>query len=62
MNLIEFFRDSLTNYCQPQITLLIHNVTDIRSPAYMYLVLLILIKIYRKFFLETILMDDFYNE
>jgi len=51
MNLIDFFSDSLTNYWQSQINEILDTLTDIRSPAYMWFFLLIMIKIYRKLFL-----------
>jgi hypothetical protein len=42
--MIEFF----SNYLQSQIDEIVHNLTDIRSPAYMWLFLWIFIKVYRK--------------
>jgi len=45
--LIDFLRDYWTNYWQS----VIDTITDIRSPAYTWLFLLIMIKIYQKFFL-----------
>jgi len=51
MDLFDFFKDSLTNYCQSEINAIIDTITDIRSPAYTWFFLLIMIKIYRKFFL-----------
>jgi len=47
MNLIDFVRDYWINYWQS----VIDTVMDISSPAYMWFFLLIMIKIYRKFFL-----------
>lgn len=47
MNLIDFLIDYLTNYWQS----VIDTLTDIRSPAYTWFFLLIMIKVYRKFFL-----------
>ena len=47
MNLIDFFRDYWMNYWKS----IIDTITDIRSPAYMWFFLLIMIKIYRKLFL-----------
>ena len=46
-NLINLFTDYLTNYWQS----IIDTLTDIRSPAYTWFFLLIMIKIYRKYFL-----------
>jgi len=43
--MIDFF----SGYLQSQVDEIIHNVTNIRSPAYMWLFLWIFIKIYRKF-------------
>ena len=51
MTFIDLFADYLTNYWQSQMNTIIHNLTDIRSPGYTCLFLLIMIKIYRKFFL-----------
>ncbi len=51
MSLIDLFADSLTNYWQSQVNTIIHNITDVTSPGYTWLFLLIMIKIYRKFFL-----------
>jgi hypothetical protein len=42
--MIEFFY----NYLQSQMDEIVHNLTDIRSPAYMWLFLWIFIKVYRK--------------
>lgn len=43
--MIEFF----SNYLQSQIDEIVHNITDIRSPAYMWLFLWIFIRVYRKY-------------
>ena len=45
-----FFKDYLVNYWQS----IIDTLTDTRSPAYMRFFLLIIIKIYRKYFLIII--------
>lgn len=47
MNLIYFLKDYWVNYWQS----IIDTLTDIRSPAYIWFFLLIMIKIYRKYFL-----------
>lgn len=50
MSLIDLFTDYWTNYWQSQINAIIHDITNVRSPGYTWLFLLIMIKIYRKFF------------
>jgi hypothetical protein len=42
--MIKFF----SNYVHSQIDEIVHNLTDIRSPAYLWLFLWILIRLYRK--------------
>jgi hypothetical protein len=51
MNLIYFLKDCWVNYWQNYWQSVIDTLTDIRSPAYMWFFLLIMIKLYRKYFL-----------
>ena len=49
MDLIDFLKDWWVNYYQS----VVDTVTDIKNPAYTWVFLFIMIKIYREYFLNT---------
>ena len=53
MDLLNFLTTYLIGVFEYQKNLIIHNLTDITNPGYGWLFALILIKLYRKYYLKN---------